>query len=70
MIPAAEAAHYERLMSDTDRDQDPQNLEAGQVAAATLLNTDLSENAAADPFARLPNEDDETYEERVRTLKM
>jgi len=69
-ISAAEAACYKRLISDTNRDQDPQNLEASQVAAATLLNTDLFENPTADSFARLSDEDDEIYEERVQTLKM
>lgn len=64
-IPAADAARYVMPPPDTDSAQGPLNLEASQSASATLLNTDLSENAAANPFARLLDEDDETYNERV-----
>jgi len=52
------------LTSDINRNQDSQNLEADQVAAATLLNTDLFENATVNPFAHLPDEDDKIHSHR------
>jgi hypothetical protein len=60
-IPAADARRYKTPTPD------PQ---AGQGAPTQSLPANLSGKASTDLFTRLPDEDDETYAERVRNLKM
>ena len=63
-IPAADPAKYDQSVSE------PKTLSTEEVSATETNGNDLSEGAAGDEFTRKPGEDEETYQKRVRALKM
>jgi hypothetical protein len=60
-IPAADADRYTTPTTES---------RAGQGAPTPSLPANVSGNAGTDLFVRLPEEDDQTFAERVRNLKM